>query len=111
VIACCAPAAVAEARRAAVELAAARAHQAAELAAVPGVTVLPGAAPYLLLRLPDGAGEPTRRHLRACGVAVRRGDTFPGLGPDHLRVAVRPADQVARLVAALRSRERGADAA
>ena len=30
-----------------------------------------------------------RQRLRALGYAVRRGDTFPGLGPDWLRVAVR----------------------
>ena len=46
-------------------------------------------APFLLLRLPDGRGERVRHALRAAGIAVRRGDTFPGLGPDHLRVAVR----------------------
>jgi histidinol-phosphate aminotransferase len=65
------------------------------------VTVLPGRAPYLLLRLPDGRGEAVRAALRAAGIAVRRGDTFPGLGPDHIRVAVRPAPQVARLTRAL----------
>ena len=79
-----------------------RAEQAAALAAVPGVTVLPGRAPFLLLRLPAGHGERVRAALRAAGIAVRRGDTFPGLGPDHLRVAVRPAADAARLVAALR---------
>ena len=57
--------------------------------------------PFLLLRLPDGEGERVRHALRAAGIAVRRCDTFPGLGPDHLRVAVRDADAVARLVAAL----------
>ena len=101
VIACSTPAAVAEAGRAARELERLRAEQAAALAAVPGVTVLAGRAPFLLLRLPDGRGEPARHALRAAGIAVRRCDTFPGLGPDHLRVAVRPADAVARLVAAL----------
>ena len=30
-----------------------------------------------------------RRALREAGFAVRRGDTFPGLGPDWIRVAVR----------------------
>ena len=55
-----------------------RAAQAAALAAVPGVTVLPGVAPYLLLRLPAGQGERVRAALRAGGIAVRRGDTFPG---------------------------------
>ncbi|QJY49417.1 Rv2231c family pyridoxal phosphate-dependent protein CobC [Pseudonocardia broussonetiae] len=101
VIACCEPVAVAQAREAAVELARLRAEQAAALAAVPGVTVLPGRAPYLLLRLPDGRGERVRADLREAGIAVRRGDTFPGLGPDHVRVAVRPAGAVERLVEAL----------
>jgi histidinol-phosphate aminotransferase len=30
-----------------------------------------------------------RNGLRRRGFAVRRGDTFPGLGPDWLRIAVR----------------------
>jgi histidinol-phosphate aminotransferase len=101
VIACSAPSAVADSWRAAERLAVARAEQAEALGAVPGVTVLPGSAPYLLLRLPDGHGERVRTALRAAGIAVRRGDTFPGLGPDHVRVAVRPAPQVAQLVTAL----------
>jgi len=101
VIACAGPDAVAESQRAAERLVAARAEQAAVLAAVPGVTVLPGHAPYMLLRLPEGRGERVRAVLREAGVAVRRGDTFPGLGPDHVRVAVRPAAQVARLATVL----------
>ncbi len=111
VIACSEPAAVALARDAAHRLAGERAAMAAALAALPGVEVLPGVAPYLLLRLPDGRGPGIRAALRDAGVAVRRGDTFPGLGPDHVRVAVRPGDAVARLVdalaAALGARERG----
>jgi histidinol-phosphate aminotransferase len=101
VIACSAPPAVAQAQDAAERLAVARAAQAERLGALPGVTVLPGQAPYLLLRLPQGRGARVREALRDAGVAVRRGDTFPGLGPDHVRVAVRPEDQVARLVEAL----------
>jgi histidinol-phosphate aminotransferase len=101
VIACSAPAAVAEAERAARDIERQRAEQAAALAGVPGVTVLPGRAPFLLLRLPDGRGEDVRHALRAAGIAVRRGDTFPGLGPDHLRVAVRNAAAVGRLTTAL----------
>ncbi|HWM59347.1 MAG TPA: Rv2231c family pyridoxal phosphate-dependent protein CobC [Pseudonocardia sp.] len=110
VIACCQPAAVARAHAAAERLAEQRAHQAAALGGVPGVAVLPGQAPFLLLRLPDGRGEPVRHALRAAGIAVRRGDTFPGLGPDHIRVAVRAPEQVARLTAALTEalRERAA---
>jgi histidinol-phosphate aminotransferase len=101
VIACSSAAAVAQARSAAERLAVARAEQSERLTAVPGITVLPGRAPYLLLRLPDGRGARVREALRGAGIAVRRGDTFPGLGPDHVRVAVRPAPQVTRLVSAL----------
>jgi histidinol-phosphate aminotransferase len=101
VLACSEPAAVAEADRAARRLVGWRRHQVGALAALPGVDVLPGRAPYLLLRLPTGHGERVRAALRAAGIAVRRGDTFPGLGPDFVRVAVRRPDQVERLVAAL----------
>jgi histidinol-phosphate aminotransferase len=101
VIACSAAEAVAEADEVARALVARRVEQAVALAAVPGVTVLPGQAPFMLLRLPDGHGERVRGALRDGGIAVRRGDTFPGLGPDHLRVAVRDADAVAQLVEAL----------
>ena len=48
----------------------------------------------------QGSGD-RRRDLRVAGVAVRRGNTFPGLGPDHLRVAVRPHAAVRVLVEAL----------
>ncbi len=44
-------------------------------------------APFILIRVPGG--EQVRAGLRRRGYAVRRGDTFPGLGPDWLRVAVR----------------------
>lgn len=101
VVACCEPPAVAEAAAAAQRLAAWRAAQVAALAGIPGVTVLPGRAPFVLLRLPDGYGERVRAELRAAGVAVRRADTFPGLGPDHLRVAVRAPERAALLAEAL----------
>ena len=42
-----------------------------------------------------------RAALREAGIAVRRGDTFPGLGPDHLRVAVPEAPAVEQLTTAL----------
>ena len=42
---------------------------------------------FVLLRVPDGGR--VREALRARGWAVRRGDTFPGLSSDHVRVAVR----------------------
>ncbi|GAB2774701.1 Rv2231c family pyridoxal phosphate-dependent protein CobC [Amycolatopsis magusensis] len=44
-------------------------------------------APFVLGEFRDGAQ--VRETLRDRGYAVRRGDTFPGLGPDWLRIAVR----------------------
>jgi hypothetical protein len=53
-------------------------------------TVLPAA----LDPVPDGAR--VQAALRDRGWVMHRGDTFPGLSPDHLRVAVRgPATSVA----------------
>ncbi len=65
-----------------------------------GVEVVPGSqAPYLLCRVP---GRPdVRDGLRDRGIAVRRGDTFPGLTPEHWRTAVRGPAEHDRLVEAL----------
>ena len=84
--ACTTPAARAEADAWARELAG---HRAALLAALPPSVqvVAEPASAFVLLRVPDGAR--VREQLRAQGWAVRRGDTFPGLSGDHLRVAVR----------------------
>jgi len=84
--ACTASAARAEAEVAAASLARDRA---ALLAMLPDeVTVLGDPrSSFVLLRVPDG--ERVREQLRRRGWAVRRGDTFPGLSTDHLRVAVR----------------------
>ncbi|MGQ0481328.1 MAG: Rv2231c family pyridoxal phosphate-dependent protein CobC [Pseudonocardia sp.] len=102
VAACCAPAAVAEAAAAAAELVEHRRWLVEALRGLSGVEVQqPAAAPFLLLRVPDGTG--VRAGLRARGVAVRRADTFPGLTADHLRVAVRPPEQARVLVEALRA--------
>jgi histidinol-phosphate aminotransferase len=86
--ACASPVAIAAERVIAEELAAERAHLVAGLAAVPDVTVVgPAASAFVAVRLP-GAGQ-VRLELRKRGYAVRRGDTFPGLGADWLRIAVR----------------------
>ncbi|MDF2256906.1 Rv2231c family pyridoxal phosphate-dependent protein CobC [Streptantibioticus ferralitis] len=86
--ACCAPSAVAEAEEAARHIARDRAYLLSRLADFPAIEVTgPAAAPFLLLRS-RGAAE-VRERLRKLGFAVRRADTFPGLGPDWLRVAVR----------------------
>ncbi|MDQ4086390.1 MAG: aminotransferase class I/II-fold pyridoxal phosphate-dependent enzyme, partial [Actinomycetota bacterium] len=70
------------------------------LDALAGVRVCrPAAASFLLLRVRDG--EAVRLRLRGRGFAVRRGDTFPGLGPDWLRIAVRDEATHERFVQAL----------
>ncbi|WP_328392031.1 Rv2231c family pyridoxal phosphate-dependent protein CobC [Nocardia sp. NBC_00416] len=78
-----------------------RAEMAERLTEAGVEVLLPATAPFLLLRVEHG--DMLREYLRRKGIAVRRCDTFPGLGPDHLRVAVRPAADVDRLVQALRT--------
>ena len=48
----------------------------------------------------DAAGW-LRRRCATEGFAVRRGETFPGLGPDWIRIAVRDPATTDRLAAAL----------
>ncbi|MBS2538273.1 threonine-phosphate decarboxylase [Catenulispora sp. NF23] len=84
----CEPYALAEAEALAKQCDQDREHLLARLAELPDVTVpAPSRAPFVLVRTPNAAE--LRARLRAEGIAVRRGDTFPGLGPDWLRVAVR----------------------
>ncbi len=96
---CLARGPVAAARRDAEGIARERTALEQALAAA-GVEVSPGSqAPYLLCRVP---GRPDVRDvLREEGVAVRRGDTFPGLTAEHWRTAVRGPEERHRLVAAL----------
>jgi histidinol-phosphate aminotransferase len=99
VVACCTPEAIAEATAWARQLAQERDRLAAGLSRLPGVRVTPEArASFLLLRTSAPA---VRDRLRQAGFAVRRGDTFPGLGPDWLRIAVRDRATSERFVAAL----------
>jgi histidinol-phosphate aminotransferase len=89
IVACCSDLAVKRAAEAALELDRQRSYLCRRLAALPGVELYGEArAPFVLVRA-DGAAR-ARIALRARGFAVRRGDTFPGLGPDWLRIAVRP---------------------
>jgi histidinol-phosphate aminotransferase len=86
--ACSSPAAVAEAAAMARESAAHRRHLIRSLRAIPGVEMAgEQRAPFVLIHVPDGGK--VRNGLRRKGFAVRRGDTFPGLGSDWLRIAVR----------------------
>jgi histidinol-phosphate aminotransferase len=65
-----------------------------------GFTVTPRPrASFVLVHTPGA--DLLRRRLRERGIAVRRGDTFPGLGTDYLRIAVRQAETNAQLVTVL----------
>jgi histidinol-phosphate aminotransferase len=85
-IACSNEQALAEAAQAAVELERQRAYLLDALSGVTTYGVPRG--PFVLVRVEGG--DVLRNALRERGYAVRRGDTFPGLGPDWLRIAVRP---------------------
>ncbi len=79
-----------------------RAALAAGLAAL-GLHVYPSAANYLLCRLPAGAppAPVLAARLRPRGILVRPCTDFAGLDERHLRLAVRTADENARLIAVL----------
>ncbi|MFF2397922.1 Rv2231c family pyridoxal phosphate-dependent protein CobC [Nocardia sp. NPDC058114] len=99
IIATAEPAAVAESQRYAARIAVDRTAMIDRLTALGLDVHTPATGPFLLLRARDGAL--LRKRLADRGVAVRRADTFPGLGPDHLRVAVRGAAEVDGLIDAL----------
>ncbi|WP_326599696.1 Rv2231c family pyridoxal phosphate-dependent protein CobC [Streptomyces sp. NBC_01803] len=99
--ACSSERALAEAAEAARETAADRAHLLARLGAFASVRMATAysAGPFVLAHHPDGAA--LRLRLRELGYAVRRGDTFPGLSPGWLRLAVRDRATTDALIAAL----------
>jgi len=128
VVACCTPAATAEATAWATEMVRERTRLVRRLTDLPAVEVLrapaapakPGtppatavtrgpAASFILIKISPPEPSPraaiphptVRDRLRQEGFAVRRGDTFPGLGPGWLRVAVRDRATNDRFVAAL----------
>jgi histidinol-phosphate aminotransferase len=53
-----------------------------------GVDAVDGCAPFVLFTVDDA--ELVRKHLHTKGIAVRRCDTFVGLGGRYLRAGVRP---------------------
>lgn len=97
--ACLARGPVKQAERDSAEIATLRADLETRLTEL-GVEVTPGSqAPFLLCRVP---GRPdVRELLRDQGIAVRRGDTFPGLTTEHWRTAVRDAESSQLLLDAL----------
>jgi histidinol-phosphate aminotransferase len=99
-VACASPTAVAAERAIAHRLTDERTYLLRRLASVPGIRVAGSpASSFVLVDVPDGAG--VRDRLRARGYAVRRGDTFPGLGPNWLRLAVRDTATTDAFVAVL----------
>ncbi|HEX5906838.1 MAG TPA: Rv2231c family pyridoxal phosphate-dependent protein CobC, partial [Propionibacteriaceae bacterium] len=106
ITACLTPDARSLAVAAADEIAIRRAYLVGQLASVGLQVAYPPQAPFVLV---DTGGvrrdrEPgwIRLALRDHGFAVRRGETFPGLGPDWIRIAVREPETTDQLVAALR---------
>src|ERR1700722_4857764 len=81
-------------------LAAERAHLLGRLAGIDAVRLVASAAASFVL-LDTGIAD-VRTRLHRHGFAVRRGETFPGLGPGWIRVAVRDAETSDRFSAALR---------
>ncbi len=105
-VACLTPQARSNAAAATEEIADRRAYLVAQLADV-GLTVAGRPqAPFVLVDTSGVRGdrEPgwVRLALRNHGFAVRRGETFPGLGPDWIRIAVRDLETTEQFIAALR---------
>ena len=104
-VACLTPNARSLAAEAAEEIACRRAYLIEQLADVGLHVTGQPSAPFVLV---DTSGvrrdrEPgwIRLALRDHGFAVRRGESFPGLGPDWIRIAVREPEVTDQLVAAL----------
>jgi cobyrinic acid a,c-diamide synthase len=106
IVACLTPHARSIAASATQEIAAQRAYLVEQLADVGIKVVGQPNAPFVLVDTSGVRGdrEPgwVRIRLRNHGLAVRRGETFPGLGPDWIRIAVREPGTTDQLVTALR---------
>lgn len=81
------PEALADAARCYHELAGHREHLVRSLAAA-GFGTVPSAAPFVLIDTSPCGPESVRPRLAEAGFAVRRGESFPGLGPTWIRVRV-----------------------
>ncbi|WP_445257448.1 cobyrinate a,c-diamide synthase [Nocardioides aurantiacus] len=94
--ACASPAAVEESERRAATLTGWRTALEDGLHAR-GLVHVPSATSFVLAEV----GEGVHAALREAGIAVRRADTFPGLGRAWVRIAVRPEARTTQLLAAL----------
>ncbi|MFD9036152.1 Rv2231c family pyridoxal phosphate-dependent protein CobC [Streptomyces sp. NPDC059567] len=98
--ACMSRAALAEAELAAHRIGVERAHLLAGLAEFDEVRAVAAAeGPFVLIRV--HRADEVRERLRALGFAARRGDTFPGLDRNWLRLAVRDRVTTNRFLQAL----------
>lgn len=75
----------------------------AGLSSLPGLTVYPGAANFLLARIDSSAMDAPSlaKSILAHGIAIRTCTTFQGLDARYFRVAVRTAEENTRLMEAL----------
>jgi histidinol-phosphate/aromatic aminotransferase/cobyric acid decarboxylase-like protein len=99
-VACVSDRGLAETEAAALEIARHRALLVDELSAA-GLEPVPSAAPFVLVDTRALGPGSVRQALAAQGFAVRRGETFPGLGPTWIRLAVRDPQTSHRVAAAL----------
>ncbi|MGC5246638.1 Rv2231c family pyridoxal phosphate-dependent protein CobC [Gordonia sp. DT219] len=97
--ACCGPAGERFCRDQAHIVAAEREYLVSRLADIGPAVCAPASAPFVLVETPGALA--IRERLRAHGIAVRSCANFVGLTDDHLRLAVRPAAHVDRLIGAL----------
>jgi len=106
-IACVSPAARAIAESAAAETASRRSHLVTCLTDLGLPPVAPAHTPFVLVDttgwLADSTPGALRGRLRERGFAVRRGETFPGLGADWIRIAVRDEETTDTVIKTLRS--------
>jgi adenosylcobyric acid synthase len=81
-----------------------RAELVREMGTIPGLTIYPGTANFLLVRIDRGAPSAPElaRRLLADGIAIRVCDNFAGLDGRFFRVAVRTAPENDRLGRSLR---------
>lgn len=66
-----------------------------------GLSVVDSEAPFVLVNTSSLSGDSIRQPLAERGFAVRRGETFPGLGPTWIRLAVRDSNIHAELARAI----------
>ena len=66
-----------------------------------GLSVVDSEAPFVLVNTSSLSGDSIRQPLAERGFAVRRGETFPGLGPTWIRLAVRDPKTHAELARAI----------